>query len=91
MMAQPTKIQFDNERLKNALTDFRFIVEHLSAADIDDEELRKVKIFQQMRSTDQAIYYLYHLYGGTEAADILGVSRTYVYKIVGDVMKKLNS
>lgn len=90
-MPQPTKIKFDNERLKNSLTDFRFIVENLSSADIDDEELRKVKIFQQMRSTDQSIFYLYTLYGGTEAADILGVSRTYVYKIVGDVCKKLNN
>lgn len=90
-MAQPTKIQFDNERLKNALTDFRFIVEHLSAADIDDEELRKVKIFQQMRSTDQAIFYLYNLWGGTEAAEILGVSRTYVYSVCHRVIKKLNN
>lgn len=90
-MAQPTKIQFDNARLKNALTDFRFIVEHLSSADIDDEELRKVKIFQQINPVQQSIYYLYNLYGGTTAAEILGVSRTYVYKIVGDVNEKINN
>ena len=89
MMPQPTKIQFDNERLKNALNGFKQIVDNLSSTDIDDEELQKVKIFQQMRSTDQAIFYLYHLYGGTTAAEILGVSRTYVYKIVGDVNKKI--
>ena len=91
MMPQPTKIKFDNNRLKNALYGFRQIVDSLSAEDIDDDELRKVKIFQQMRSTDQSIFYLYNLYGGTEAAEILGVSRTYVYKIVGDVHKKLNN
>lgn len=91
MMPQPTKIQFDNERLKNALNGFKQIVDSLSSTDIDDDELRKVKIFQQMRSTDQAIFYLYNLYGGTTAAEILGVSRTYVYKIVGDVCKKLNN
>ena len=89
VMPQPTKIQFDNERLKNALNGFKQIVENLSSADIDDEELRKVKIFQKLNPVYQAIYYLYHLYGGTEAAEILGVSRTYVYKIVGDVNAKL--
>lgn len=91
MMPQPTKIKFDNTRLKNSLTDFRFIVENLSSADIDDEELRKVKIFQQINPVQQSIYYLYNLYGGTTAAEILGVSRTYVYKIVGDVNTKLNN
>lgn len=49
VMAQQSKIKFfDNERLKNSLTDLRFIVEHLSSADIDDDELQKVKIFQQI-------------------------------------------
>ena len=91
VMPQPTKIQFDNDRLKNALNGFKQIVENLSSADIDDEELRKVKIFQKLRSTDQAIYFLYHLYGGTEAAEILGVSRTYVYSVCHRVMKKLNN
>lgn len=91
MMPQPTKIKFDNERLKNSLTDFRFIVENLSSADIDDEELRKVKIFQKLNPVQQSIYFLYVLYGGTEAANILGVSRTYVYSVCHRVMKKLNS
>lgn len=91
IMAQPTKIQFDNERLKKSLTDFRFIVENLSSADIDDDELRKVKIFQQINPVHQAIYFLYVLYGGTEAAEILGVSRTYVYSVCHRVMKKLNN
>lgn len=86
-----TKIEFNNEKLKEALKPFKDDLSHLTdGVSLDDHQLCKLTRFKKLNPTEQSIFYLYAKFGGTEAAKLLGVSRTYVYKIVNNSLNKIN-
>lgn len=89
---------FNNEALKEALKDSKIVYNNvlnntLNKNTMDDEEYeyksKKLEKVRELEQMDKDILYLYAEYGATEAAELLGVSRGYIYKLMNNINKKL--
>jgi len=89
---------YDNNEFKKSLEGSKEVYDDIlnntvSSYSMADEQyeffkktLEKVSELSQM---DKDVLYLYAQFGATDTAEILGISRTYVYKLINSIKEKI--
>ena len=83
--------QIDNEQLKLALSDRDNIISAINeATDYDDEQLLKLKKFNNLTQFEKDLLYLCSTMDSViEVSKLYSCSRQYIYKLLNKIQQKL--
>lgn len=85
------KIDYNNENLINALKDRDEVIEGLNYfGGLDDTQVTMLARFKQLSQFEKDIMYLSATKPIPEVAELYGISRQYVYKLLNKIKLKLN-
>lgn len=85
------KIKYNNDKLIAALKDSKEIyLDIMSVKGIDDEQLNKLNKFDKLPQFDKDLLLLTATKPIPEVAELYGISRQYVYKLLKKIKEKLN-
>lgn len=85
------KIDYNNENLINALKDRDEVIEGLNYfGGLDDTQITMLARFKQLSQFEKDIMYLSAIKPIPEVAELYGISRQYVYKLLKKIKLKLN-
>lgn len=79
-----------NEKLLSALSDRNDVIESINQYNnYDDEQLLKLKKFNNLTQFEKDLLYLCSIYKVIEVAKLYGCSRQYIYKLLNKIKLKL--
>lgn len=85
------KIDYNNEKLITALKDSKEIyADIMTVKGIDDNQLNKLNRFNKLSQFDKDLMLLTATKPIPEVAELYGISRQYVYKLLKKIKLKLN-
>ena len=85
------KIDYNNEKLITALKDSKAIyADIMTVRGIDDNQLNKLNRFNKLSQFDKDLMLLTATKPIPEVAELYGISRQYVYKLLKKIKLKLN-
>ena len=83
-------IKIDNEKLKNSLKDRDKIINSLYEEDIDDEQLEKLNLLNNLPPLERDIFFLHTVYGTNYTAEVYGCSTRLIQYKIKEIKQKLN-
>lgn len=84
------KIDYNNENLINALSERDEVIEGLEYFSLDDTQVTMLARFKQLSQFEKDIMYLSVTNTIPDVAELYGISRQYVYKLLKKIKLKLN-
>lgn len=84
------KIDYNNENLINALSERDEVISGLEYFSLDDEQVTMLTRFKQLSQFEKDIMYLSVTNTIPDVAELYGISRQYVYKLLKKIKLKLN-
>lgn len=85
------KINYNNDKLIAALKDSKEIyADIMTVKGIDDDQLNKLNKFDKLPQFDKDLLLLTATKPIPEVAELYGISRQYVYKLLKKIKEKLN-
>ncbi len=84
------KIDYNNENLINALSERDEVISGLEYFSLDDEQVTMLARFKQLSQFEKDIMYLSATKPIPNVAELYGISRQYVYKLLKKIKLKLN-
>lgn len=89
-MKQHTENLTANEKLLTALKDRNSVIDSINQyTNYDDEQLLKLKKFNNLTQFEKDLLYLCSIYKVIEVAKLYCCSRQYIYKLLNKIQKKL--
>lgn len=79
-----------NQKLLSALSDRNDVIDSINqCSNYDDEQLLKLKKFNNLTQFEKDLLYLCSIYKVIEVAKLYGCSRQYIYKLLNKIKLKL--
>ena len=79
-----------NEKLLSALSDRNDVIDSINQySNYDDEQLLKLKKFNNLTQFEKDLLYLCSIHKVIEVAKLYGCSRQYIYKLLNKIQLKL--
>lgn len=79
-----------NEKLLSALSDRNDVIDSINQyTNYDDEQLLKLKKFNNLTQFEKDLLYLCSIHKVIEVAKLYGCSRQYIYKLLNKIQLKL--
>lgn len=79
-----------NQKLLSALSDRNDVIDSINQyTNYDDEQLLKLKKFNNLTQFEKDLLYLCSIYKVIEVAKLYGCSRQYIYKLLNKIQLKL--
>lgn len=89
-MKQHTENLTANEKLITALKDRNSVIDSINNyTNYDDEQLLKLKKFNNLTQFEKDLLYLCSIHKVIEVAKLYDCSRQYIYKLLNKIQKKL--
>lgn len=89
-MKQHTENLTANEKLLTALKDRNSVIDSINQyTNYDDEQLLKLKKFNNLTQFEKDLLYLCSIHKVIEVAKLYDCSRQYIYKLLNKIQKKL--
>lgn len=89
-MKQHTENLTANEKLITALKDRNSVIDSINQyTNYDDEQLLKLKKFNNLTQFEKDLLYLCSIHKVIEVAKLYDCSRQYIYKLLNKIKKKL--
>lgn len=89
-MKQHTENLTANEKLITALKDRNSVIDSINQyTNYDDEQLLKLKKFNNLTQFEKDLLYLCSIHKVIEVAKLYDCSRQYIYKLLNKIQKKL--
>lgn len=89
-MKQHTENLTANEKLISALSDRNSVIDSINQyTNYDDEQLLKLKKFNNLTQFEKDLLYLCSIHKVIEVAKLYECSRQYIYKLLHKIQKKL--
>lgn len=89
-MKQHTENLTANEKLLSALKDRNDVIDSINQySNYDDEQLLKLKKFNNLTQFEKDLLYLCSIYKVIEVAKLYECSRQYIYKLLHKIQNKL--
>lgn len=89
-MKQHTENLTANEKLLSALKDRNDVIDSINqSSNYDDEQLLKLKKFNNLTQFEKDLLYLCSIYKVIEVAKLYECSRQYIYKLLHKIQNKL--
>lgn len=83
-------MEINNEKLLTALSDRNDVIDSINQyANYDDEQLLKLKKFNNLTQFEKDLLYLCSIHKVIEVAKLYGCSRQYIYKLLNKIQLKL--